>query len=114
MKRKKQLNAAQRKLRDDWEALLKFHARPLERGAKAKGVKQPVAIVSEPFSLPVAPDSSSCPPEKYRAKYVGTTARAASTPYTGNKMRGVAVMHKSNGVPVFSVEEAIEISAMRR
>jgi hypothetical protein len=34
--------------------------------------------------------------------------------YTGEKMKGVGVMHKSNSVPIFSDEEAIEISRMRR
>jgi hypothetical protein len=34
--------------------------------------------------------------------------------YTGEKMRGVATMHKSNAVPVFTDNEAKEISSMRR
>lgn len=34
--------------------------------------------------------------------------------YTGTAMLGVATMHKSNAVPVFSQEAAVEISKMRR
>lgn len=34
--------------------------------------------------------------------------------YTGTAMLGVATMHKSNAVPVFSESEAQEISRMRR
>ena len=34
--------------------------------------------------------------------------------YTGEKMKGVATMHKSNAVPVFTDKEAKEISNMRR
>jgi hypothetical protein len=34
--------------------------------------------------------------------------------YTGTKIKGIGTMHKSNAVPVFSDEEAIEISSMRR
>lgn len=34
--------------------------------------------------------------------------------YTGTKVLGIATMHKSNAVPVFSDEEAVEISKMRR
>jgi hypothetical protein len=34
--------------------------------------------------------------------------------YTGEKMKGVATMHKSNAVPVFTDNEAKEISSMRR
>ena len=34
--------------------------------------------------------------------------------YTGDKMIGIAVMHKSNSVPVFSTDSAKEITKMRR
>lgn len=34
--------------------------------------------------------------------------------YTGDKLLGIAVMHKSNLVPVFSQEDAEDISRMRR
>jgi hypothetical protein len=34
--------------------------------------------------------------------------------YTGQKMKGIATMHKSNAVPVFTDNEAKEISSMRR
>ena len=38
----------------------------------------------------------------------------ASKKYTGNKMLGISVLHKSNGIPVFSDEEIRDISKMRR
>ncbi len=34
--------------------------------------------------------------------------------YTGNKILGIGTMHKSNAVPIFSDEQAVEISRMRR
>ena len=34
--------------------------------------------------------------------------------YTGTKVLGIATMHKSNAVPVFRAEDAVEISKMRR
>ena len=34
--------------------------------------------------------------------------------YTGNKIVGIGTMHKSNAVPVFSDQEAKDISSMRR
>jgi hypothetical protein len=37
-----------------------------------------------------------------------------SKQYTGTKVLGIATMHKSNAVPVFAEEQAIEISQMRR
>jgi len=43
----------------------------------------------------------------------GSTAPVVKV-YTGTKVKGIATMHKSNAVPVFSDEEAVEISRMRR
>ena len=40
--------------------------------------------------------------------------KKSDTAYTGEKVLGISVLHKSNGVPVFSQEEAIDISKMRR
>ena len=34
--------------------------------------------------------------------------------YTGTAMIGIATMHKSNSVPVFTAEQAVDISKMRR
>jgi hypothetical protein len=34
--------------------------------------------------------------------------------YTGTKVKGIGTMHKSNAVPIFSDEEAVDISRMRR
>lgn len=34
--------------------------------------------------------------------------------YTGTKVLGIGTMHKSNAVPIFSDEEAVNISSMRR
>jgi hypothetical protein len=45
---------------------------------------------------------------------VGTAVRAPDKVYTGTKVKGIGTMHKSNAVPVFSDEEAVEISTMRR
>lgn len=44
----------------------------------------------------------------------GVAVLAAPKVYTGTKVKGIATMHKSNAVPVFSDQEAIEISKMRR
>ena len=34
--------------------------------------------------------------------------------YTGDQMIGIATMHKSNAVPVFSQQQAQQLSSMRR
>lgn len=45
---------------------------------------------------------------------VGIAAKPADKVYTGTNIVGIATMHKSNAVPVFSAEDAVEISKMRR
>lgn len=46
----------------------------------------------------------------------GAAPALAKTPaqYTGTAALGIATMHKSNAVPVFSRDEAVEVSRMRR
>jgi hypothetical protein len=40
--------------------------------------------------------------------------KVKDTTYTGTKVKGVGTMHKSNAVPIFSDDEAKDISSMRR
>jgi len=50
-------------------------------------------------------------------KSVDTGGNAVLKPspvYTGTKVKGIATMHKSNAVPIFSNEEAEAIARMRR
>ena len=44
----------------------------------------------------------------------GSTSLKASIMYTGTKMLGVAVLHKSNAIPVFTNDEIIDVARMRR
>lgn len=44
----------------------------------------------------------------------GMTTKSNPNIYTGTKVKGIATMHKSNAVPVFTDEEAVSISSMRR
>jgi len=45
---------------------------------------------------------------------VGVAVKSESPVYTGTKVKGIGTMHKSNAVPIFSDEEAVDISKMRR
>jgi hypothetical protein len=40
--------------------------------------------------------------------------KAPDKVYTGTKIIGIGTMHKSNAVPIFTDDEAKEISSMRR
>lgn len=45
---------------------------------------------------------------------IGTATKSAPKVYTGTAMKGIATMHKSNAVPVFTDEQAKDIASMRR
>lgn len=43
-----------------------------------------------------------------------STGKKAENVYTGDLIKGIATMHKSNAVPVINKEQATDISNMRR
>ena len=45
---------------------------------------------------------------------VGVAVKREVQQYTGTAMLGIGQLHKSNAIPVFSKEDAIDISKMRR
>lgn len=49
-----------------------------------------------------------------RGDGIGSAVKQNVMQYTGDKMLGVAAMHKSNLVPIFSDEQAKETATMRR
>jgi hypothetical protein len=57
----------------------------------------------EPNRIPSRPDTPGA---------VGT--RPADKVYTGTAMKGIGVLHKSNSVPIFTDDEAVDIAHMRR
>jgi hypothetical protein len=63
------------------------------------------------YSLPVARNT-----EKLQSLVTpgGSTAAKQSMMYTGDKIKGIGTMHKSNMVPVFSNDEAKDLASMRR
>ena len=73
------------------------------------------ALAAEPLSYslttPVGRSNTHDIPSRVTP---GSSTAAVHKVYTGTKVKGIATMHKSNAVPVFSDEEAVEISRMRR
>ena len=76
--------------------------------------KHPAAANSLVYQLNSAGPRRVIDDKKSLSTPGGSTAPAKDRVYTGTKMLGVAVMHKSNAVPVFYESEARDISAMRR
>ncbi len=72
------------------------------------------ALAAEPLSYklttPAGRDTKHIPSRDTG----GNAELAPAKVYTGTKVKGIGTMHKSNAVPIFSDEEAIAISNMRR
>ena len=98
-----------RQLDADWKELQK------KWEVDADDKKRKRALAAEPLSYnlsaPVGRTTSNHIPSKVTAG--GSTAPVHKV-YTGNKILGIGTMHKSNAVPIFSDEQAVEISTMRR
>lgn len=97
-----------RELEQSWKELLKRQGIEQEEKKRVKALKAPTLT----YSLSAPPGRSTTHiPSKVTAG--GSTAPVHKV-YTGDKIIGIATMHKSNAVPVFSDEQAVEISRMRR
>ena len=97
-----------RELDESWRELLKRQGVEAEEKKRAKALKAPTLT----YKL-------SAPPGRETQKINSLSTPGGSTAavhkvYTGDKIIGIATMHKSNAVPVFSDEQAVEISRMRR
>lgn len=103
--KKKKPTAKQLKLRAEWEAMLKKYESKTEVKTKKRKTLDYDLKVPENRSTKHIPSHEI--PEGYATK-------APDKVYTGDKVIGVAVMHKSSLVPVFSKESAVDIAKMRR
>ena len=72
------------------------------------------APLSSAYSLKIPEDRNTTAHIKSLNSGLGNAALAPAKHYTGTKVLGIATMHKSNAVPVFSDTEAKEVSNMRR
>jgi hypothetical protein len=98
-----------RELDAEWKDLLK------RQGVEQEERKRRRAMAAEPLvyklETPIGRTNTHHIPSRDTG---GTAPLAAPKVYTGTKVKGIATMHKSNAVPVFSDEEAVDISRMRR
>ena len=99
-----------RELDSAWKELLK------RQGVEQEERKRKRAMAAEPLVYKL-----ETPVGRTNTKHIpslntvgGVAVLAPPKIYTGTKVKGIATMHKSNAVPVFSDEEAIDISKMRR
>lgn len=99
-----------RQLDADWKELQK----KWEVDADAKKRKR--ALAAEPLqyklSTPVGRETKRI--NSLDTGHLGAVRTKDIPQYTGTKILGIGTMHKSNAVPIFSDEQAVEISTMRR
>jgi hypothetical protein len=99
-----------RELDHDWKELQKKWG--VEQEEKKRRRAMGAEKLTYKLSAPAGRSTSSHIPSLSTGNQGGTLI--APKVYTGTKVKGIATMHKSNAVPVFSDEEAVEISRMRR
>ena len=100
-----------RELAADWEKLKSKWDVPAKKEKKVGKIFEPLHTGGYRSSTPPGRTTSRDLPS--RVTPGGSTAPVHKV-YTGTKVLGIATMHKSNAVPVFAAEEAVEISKMRR
>jgi hypothetical protein len=97
-------------LRADWEALKQRNGITTERKTRARDM---TGNLADTYCLTVPPGRDL---PRINSRDTGWVACTKGTDkvYTGTKVKGIGTMHKSNAVPIFSDEEAVDISKMRR
>lgn len=95
----------------EWKALKEKWGVEEQERKRNRALKAP-AMSSYSLSYPPGREPKQHIPS--RETGVGIAVKPADKVYTGTKILGVATMHKSNAVPVFSEEDAVEIARMRR
>jgi hypothetical protein len=98
-----------RELEENWKELQKKWGIEAEK-KKAKRAMS-ASIYVAPKSVYRGSDQPKVPSLPFTG---GPCTKPEQKIYTGTKVKGIGTMHKSNAVPIFSDEEAIDISKMRR
>jgi hypothetical protein len=101
-----------RELDESWKEIQKKWAVEAENKKKSRALSAPPLKGS--YSLTIPEGRNTTAHIKSVDTGLGNAVLKPSPVYTGTKVRGIATMHKSNAVPVFSDEEAQDISKMRR
>jgi hypothetical protein len=101
-----------REQEESWKELQKRWGVEAEEKKRNRALSAPTLSSVYSLSIPAGRATTAHIPS--RSTEGGTATLKAPNVYTGTKVKGIATMHKSNAVPVFSDEEAKDISKMRR
>lgn len=110
-RKKKKANAKTRALQASWEDILrKYDVKPRENDQRPS-----VRVCNGSaglYPIPIGRQSSRHIGSIDNG--IGSVTKKASPVYTGDAMIGIGQLHKSNAVPIFKAQDAIDISKMRR
>ena len=101
-RKKSKPNAYQRQLAAEWDEIVKKYEPKKQVKYKAVTWQPSKPYIRETPHFPSLNTSG------------GSATKAEPKVYTGDKVLGIATLHKSNAVPVFNSQEAVDISKMRR
>lgn len=99
----RELRAEWQQRQADWTALAPGFSNSREPVRTQMRVSPQYPPGREPQQIPSKSDTPGA-----------VAARPADKVYTGTKIKGIGTLHKSNAVPIFSDDEAVEIARMRR
>lgn len=105
-RKKRKPNAKQRALQASWDEIVKKYEP--KKKVVASGTSQAKTLIQQNTYRRETPHYPSL------NSFEGSCAKPQTQQYTGTAMMGIATLHKSNAVPVFNPEDAVEISRMRR
>ena len=100
-----------RELDQSWKELQKKWGIDTEERKRKRALSAPVMLPTQ--HAPYRRDTGPAIPSKNPTDMSPCTKKEQNV-YTGTNMIGIGTLHKSNAVPVFSQDDAIEISRMRR
>jgi chaperone required for assembly of F1-ATPase len=101
-----------RELDESWKELQKKWGIEAENKKRARAMSAP--SLSGNYSLSIPEGRNTTSHLKSLNSGLGVATLSPAKVYTGTMVKGIATMHKSNAVPVFSDEQAVDISRMRR
>ena len=100
-----------RQLEESWKDLLMRHSVEKNRSQKNKSTNSLAKLPTQsaPYRRDTGPHIPSLNPTD-----MSPCTKKEQQQYTGTLIKGIGTMHKSNAVPIFSDEQAVEIAKMLR
>ena len=96
--------------REQYQQWLESISKPVPKFSRNPSTK----IIKKVPSPKIPPGRETPQINSLNTGFVPCTKAVEGNTYTGTKMLGIGTLHKSNAIPVFNNEEAIDMAKMRR